>query len=372
MNQKIIFHIPNYIDAEKPSGSQIRPMNMLNAFIELGYEVDTVMGYGLERKKSIKLIKDKIKQGVKYEFAYSESSTMPTLLTEKHHFPTYPFLDFGLFKFLKNHQINIGLFYRDIYWMFEDYKKQVSLYKRTMAIPLYMYDIWQYARLLDVIFLPSLGMSKYISNLSLQKKSHSLPPGCVIKSMPDLAEKNQPDIKLKLLYVGGVLPPFYNLQPLLEGINKTNATSLTLICRQNEWGKIINFYENIGLNNVNIAHVSGQELDSFYTTADLFVIVRQPDPYLEFAMPVKLFEALGYGLPIITSAGTAVARFVEENNVGWIVSNADEFSQLISYLQNNQDELMATKKRIKQIRHQHTWSARAETVAKVLTKRGDL
>lgn len=371
MKKKIIFHIPNYIDLKYSSGSQIRPIKMLNAFIEQGYEVDTVVGYAQERKKSIKLIKDKIRQGIKYEFAYSESSTMPTLLTEKHHLPTYPFLDFGLFQFLRSHQINIGLFYRDIYWLFEDYKKQVSLYKRMVSIPFYRYDIWRYTNLLKVIFLPSLRMSKYIPNSYLQDKAHSLPPGCAIRSMPNLAEENQPSIKLKLLYVGGVLPPFYNLQPLLQGINKTNTTSLTLVCRQKEWQKIGNFYKNIGLNNVNIAHVSGQELNSFYTEADLFAIIRQSDPYLDFAMPVKLFEALGYGLPIITSAGTAVARFVQENNIGWTISNSDEFSQLISYLQNNRDELIAAKQRVKRIRHQHTWCARAETVAKALTPRGN-
>ncbi|MBV6624172.1 MAG: glycosyltransferase [Rivularia sp. (in: Bacteria)] len=372
MNKKIIFHIPYNIDTKRPSGSQIRPIRILNAFVELGYEVDTVMGYGLERKKSIKLIKDKLKQGAKYEFAYSESSTMPTLLTEKHHLPTYPFLDFGFFKFLKRNHINIGLYYRDIYWVFEDYMKQISLYKRTMAIPLYRYDIWQYTRLLDVFFLQSLEMSNYIPSVSLQKKVYTLPPGCEIKPISDSVKQNQSNTKLKVFYVGGILPPFYNLQPLLEGINNTSAASLTLICRKNEWEQTSSFYKNIGLKNVNIAHVSGSELDSFYGEADLFAIIRKSDPYLDFALPVKLFEALGYGLPIITSAGTAVARFVEENNVGWIVSNANEFGKLISYLQNNRDELMAIKQRVKQIRHQHTWSTRAEAVTKVLTQGDNL
>ena len=58
-------------------------------------------------------------------FLYSESSTMPTSLTEPHHMPTHPFLDFSFFYFCKRNGIKIGLFYRDIYWKFEIYKEKV-------------------------------------------------------------------------------------------------------------------------------------------------------------------------------------------------------------------------------------------------------
>ncbi len=370
MKKNIIFHLPNYIDTKYPSGSQIRPLKMIHAFIELGYEVDTVIGYAQERKKSIKLIKDKIKQGIQYDFIYSESSTMPTLLTEKHHLPIDPFLDFGFFQFLKEHQIAIGLFYRDIHWRFKQYKK-VSLHKRAISISFYHYDIWQYNRLLNILFLPSTYMAKSIPNLELQQKIHSLPPGCQIKSSTDLNDNKQLTSKFKLLYVGGVLPPLYDLQPMIQMIKNTNSASLTLVCRQQEWLQVKDDYKINELNNIEIIHTSGQELDFIYAAVDIFVILWRPNPYLGFAMPVKLFEALGYGLPIITSAGTAVARFIQENNVGWIISNSDEFSQLISYLQNNRDELIAVKQRVKQIRHQHTWSTRAETVAKALTQGGD-
>ena len=44
--EKCIFHVPNYINPNRKSGSQIRPMKMYYAFQELGYDVDVVMGYG--------------------------------------------------------------------------------------------------------------------------------------------------------------------------------------------------------------------------------------------------------------------------------------------------------------------------------------
>ena len=105
---------------------------MLNAFKSIGYNVDIVMGYGKERKYSIGQIKRKIKDGVKYDFMYSESSTEPTILTEKNHIPMFPFLDFGFFSFCKRHGIKIGLFYRDVYWKFDEYKLSVSFVKLSL------------------------------------------------------------------------------------------------------------------------------------------------------------------------------------------------------------------------------------------------
>lgn len=134
--KRMIFHIPMKIDRNRASASQIRPMKMIEAFKECGYEVVVVEGYGKERKRQIKEIKSNILKGVKYDFLYSESSTMPTLLTEKNHLPLYPFLDFSFFAFCKKHGIKIGLFYRDIYWVF---KKKRS-FKEWVAYIFYKYD----------------------------------------------------------------------------------------------------------------------------------------------------------------------------------------------------------------------------------------
>lgn len=100
--KRCIFHIPNYIDPNSKSGSSLRPKKMIQGFKENGYIVDCVMGYGKERKIQIEHIKDNIRKGVKYDFLYAESSTMPTLLTEKNHVPRYPMLDFNFLNFVKH------------------------------------------------------------------------------------------------------------------------------------------------------------------------------------------------------------------------------------------------------------------------------
>ena len=75
--KRCIFHVPNHINPDGKSGSQVRPIKMLNAFINRGYEVDVIEGYGKERKEALKRIKKRIRQGIQYDFLYSESSTMP-------------------------------------------------------------------------------------------------------------------------------------------------------------------------------------------------------------------------------------------------------------------------------------------------------
>ena len=103
--KRCIVHIPNHIEKSGKSGSNIRPIKMKQAFEENGYLVEYISGYGTERKVQINKIKRNIRNGIKYDFLYSESSTMPTLLTEKNHLPRYPFLDFSFFKFCKKNGI---------------------------------------------------------------------------------------------------------------------------------------------------------------------------------------------------------------------------------------------------------------------------
>ena len=150
--QRMIFHIPMRINRERASASSIRPVKMIEAFERLGYEVILIEGNASQRKKRIKEIKHNIRKGVTYDFLYSESSTMPTLLTEKHHCPTHPFLDFSFFSFCRKHGIKIGLFYRDIYWKFELYGSSI---KKNIAKYFYRYDLLRYKQLVDVLYLPS-------------------------------------------------------------------------------------------------------------------------------------------------------------------------------------------------------------------------
>ena len=107
---KIIFHPPLLLDPNAKSASGIRPLCMLEAFRQIGYEIDLVVGYAAERAQAIAEIERNVQSGVKYDFVYSESSTMPTILTDKHHLPLHPLLHRSFFRFCKTKHIPVGVF----------------------------------------------------------------------------------------------------------------------------------------------------------------------------------------------------------------------------------------------------------------------
>ena len=262
---RLIFHIPLKIDRNDPSASQIRPQKLMTAFAELGWEMDVVEGSARDRKQQITKIKRKIRQGVHYDFVYSESSTMPTLLTEPHHLPTHPCLDFGFLAYCKRHGIPVGLFYRDIHWQ---YANKGEGFKQRVARYFYFYDLWQYGRLLDVLFLPTLPMLEHVPH-KFSCSVVELPSG--LNHSVRRIEENSGREAMELLYVGGV-GGNYNLKPLINAVSTMEGVRLTFCCRTYDWETVREDYAPCLGSNVEVVHLDGDDLDAAYGKADLFVM----------------------------------------------------------------------------------------------------
>jgi glycosyltransferase involved in cell wall biosynthesis len=333
---------------------------MINAFRKLGFQVDIIEGYGAERKKQIKALKTNIRNGTQYDFLYSETSTSPTLLNESHHFPTYPLLDFSFFSFCKKHGIKIGLFYRDIYWCFLDNKN----YKEYIANFFYKYDLRKYIQLLDVFFLPSMEMLKYIPFV-FKNKVAILPPGLDINILPNKASKE----KINILYIGGI-GNHYNLKMITKVISEIEKIHFTICCRKDEWEKVKYNYEPYLSKHIEVVHEKGENLIDLYSKIDIFSIFVEPSEYRSFAVPYKLFESIGYGRPILASKGTWVGEYVQKYNIG-IVCEYDEIElkkQLMRLVQYPAI-LDNYKKNIETILLKNTWETRCKTVSNLLSNR---
>lgn len=367
---RCIFHVPFPLKDDLFSGSSVRPIRILNAFKKIGYEVEVVSGYGEERKKNIKRIKEEIKQGIKFDFLYSESSTMPTTLTEKRHFPVYPFLDYSFFSYCRRRRIPIGLFYRDIYWRFDCYKKRVQWWKRVVTIPCYWLDLFCYRKLVDVLFLPDLKMKTYMKGLFIsfdEVPFFSLPPGV----SPNFKKIKKSKRELVLIYVGGIIPPLYDLNSLLTTLSEINnpqiKVELILCCRNEEWKEVKNLYSPLIKGYVKVYHKSSKELAVLYARSDVGILFFPPHIYRRFAMPVKLFEYISHGKPVIVNENTAVANFIKKNNIGWVLPyDSSKLVKLLYHLCNNRDEIKEKQKNIIKCALENTWTKRAEFVKKVL------
>lgn len=366
MSKKCIVHIPFLLGGDRPpSGSQIRPMKIIEAFKNVGYDVDVVSGYAVDRKRKIEEIKKNIISGVKYEFLYTENYTEPTLLTEEHHLPTHPFLDFSFFSFCKKHNIKIGLFYRDVYWRFPIYKESVGRLKTLFATHFFKYDLKKYNDYLDVLYFSDKKMYDYLP-FTFKGEIKELPPG-IDSEVEELNIKPiEENGRIDIFYVGGI-GELYNMEALFEAVNKTDSIYLTVCCREGEWATWKSKYEKYLNKRISIIHKSGKDLKNYMENADLLSLFFEPVEYRTICVGVKMYEYMTYKRPLLSTKNTSMGKTVEDYGIGYNIDySVDELLKLFNDLKSNKSQLNEKIKKIEEIYNNQTWEARARQVAKDL------
>lgn len=365
-NINIIFHYPLPLNKNAKSASGIRPMRMLDAFKKLGCNIDLVTGYAAERKDCIKKIKKNIKQGKHYDLVYSESSTMPTILTEKHHLPTHPMCDWLFLRYCKKNDIPIGLFYRDIYWLFEDYGRELNWIKAAIAKLAYKFDLWVYQKVLTKLYLPSIEMGAYIPRVSPLLFA-ALPPGHVVDEIKNEVIPDFLKEPLKLFYVGG-MSKHYQMHKLFDAVKDMPGIELIVCTREEEWLAVKKEYPAL-TPNIQVLHLSGKDMEHKLQFADIALLFIEPFEYRNFASPVKLYEYLGFQKPVIASKGTLAGEFVEDNGIGWTIPyDVQEIKKLLKVLSSDISVHVDVRNKLQQISPQHSWQSRASQVIKDLVK----
>lgn len=356
MARLLIFHSPTELHQQALTGSSVRPRQMWQAFSDLGVEVIVVDGNsGIRMKRwTDALARSKEVIGV-----YSELSARPIALTDQDYLPRRPFMDMQQFCRLQKNGIPVAAFYRDVHWRFAHYRQQLSVWQRACATPFYLLELKQISRCVSHLFLPSEKTLEYIPLAAVEGRMSALPPGCVAKD-----RKLKTGGNLNLLYVGGIRPPVHDISPILSALKELPSVEMNLCCREKEWEEFRAFYDVPA--NVTVVHRSGDELGELYGAADVFVMQWRLCEYLRFAMPVKLFEAIGYGIPVITNKDSEMGRFVAQEGFGWTAGNSLELKSLLVYLEKNREEVGEVSKTVESLRTQHSWKARAATVMNVL------
>ncbi len=358
---RMVFHHPLPMAADGASASGVRPWRMVEAFRAIGLEVDVVCGYAAERARSIGEVEARLAAGDRYAFAYCESSTEPTLLTERHHLPTHPLMDFAFLRRLRSRGVPIGLFYRDIYWRFPGYGAGLPWWKAAGAKLFYRWDLLQYRRLLDRLYLPSMAMARHVPLVDPARMA-ALPPACT-DSPIDLRQ----DAALRLLYVGG-MGAHYRMHELFRAVAGLDDVRLTVCTREAEWLAVRDEYPLPAGGNIRVVHRAGAGLTELFEDADVGILCVEPHAYWDFAAPVKLYEYIGAGRPVIASAGTWSARFVTSEGVGWDCAyDAAQIGALLRRLRDDRSLVRDRAAVVARIRPAHTWSARAGQVVADLT-----
>lgn len=359
----MVFHAPYPLGERAGSGSGVRPVAMREAFEEIGCEVIEITGWGRDRARATRDLARRLADGLHVDFAYGENSTMPTLLTQPHHLPTHPVVDLRLLRLLRRHRVPTSIFYRDIYWAFPEYTERVHPVIAAGTRMLYHAELRAYGRWLDRVYLPSLQIADYVPHLRREQVA-ALPPGGRIVDAPSTSTE------LTVLYVGN-LSSYYTMTEMVSAVAQTDGVRMILCTPQESWEAVRADYEPLLARggSIEVVHRHGEGLRELFEQADVCSLVVEPSEYRDFAAPVKLYEYLGYGKPVLASAPTLAAQTVAEGDLGWSVPYAhEELVGILTRLRDHPQEVRSATDRVLTARSAHTWAARAETVREDLAR----
>jgi len=361
----MIYHFPGSLPSSMAMGSTIRPQMMLKAFKKKGYEIEVIEGAFDERKRKIQDLKNKINNGNKYLYAYSESSWLPTLLSDGNKIPKFSPIDYYFFRLCKINRIKIGLFYRDIYWKFNHLRLDVELglIKSLYVKLLYELDLTVYNNLIDILFLPSLEMKKYLP--SVKVCSVALPPGLCA----DFKSNNRqlPNKRLNILYVGG-LSRLSVIAKLCQVVSTHSYLTLTICTNKEHWEKERHRYLSFLNSSIQVVHKSGGELVDLYDSAHVAALVYELNVYKTFTVSTKLFQYMQHELPIVATEGTLDASFVSEHKIGWTIPyDSDRLSSLLFKIWKDPAQILDKRENMIRIMKNHTWGCRARQVERILS-----
>lgn len=376
----MVFHVPFPIEWDANTASAIRPAQMLKAFVGAGYDVFPITGYAKQRRGRLAALRQKLAAGWRPDFAYSEVATIPASFTEPRHFPLVPLLDRSVFRTLFEGGIPLGVFYRDVYWAFPEYRKRVGVAVAAAMTGLYRWELDAINRYAKTVFLPSLAMAPQVPGLAAQNLAGpasggpqvvALPAGCKPARFP--VRVRAAHSPLHLLYVGGLGGEHYDLRVLVEAVTHVPSVQLTICTRRDQWRQAKGTYEPLLGDNVRVVHEQGGGLDALYREADVGVLMMAPQQYRSFAMPMKLFEYMGQGLPVLASADTQAGAYVQREGAGWAPAyERAAITRVLRALAAEREQVRQMGDAALRVAKENTWTDRALEVARTLNPSGRL
>lgn len=359
----VLFYIPADLESKGKSASKIRPVKMVKALRASGYSVTIIKGSYQSRKKRIKIVLRKIREGIDFEFLYAENLTIPFWLSEKNHVPRLFYYDLLLFKSLRAREIPLFCFYRDIYWNLSDLdlsKSRVEKYGKFVFHYLELFAL----KYFDKVYLPSNEMKQHVPVLE-QSKLAELPPGCDLELSAKMPIDNSRALPAKrdinILYVGGVSAG-YPMHELFRAVSNNKKINLLICTRESDWLGVRDEYTLD--DNIHVVHVHGEDLRELYEWADLCSLVFAPQIWRSFAFPYKFFEYLSFGKPTLAVDGTPPARIIKENKFGVVTSyNEESLTAVFEQLTSDSGLLSEARNNIAELKQLHSWDRRINTLA---------
>lgn len=359
---RMVFHTPYPLDPSPVSASRQRPNKMLSAFIQNGHRVHRITGLPFQRGVAFRDLRARVRAGQKITFLYSENSTQPNVLATSLRAGFAPLLEARILAFCARRRIPAGQFYRDAYWRFAEKQRHVPPVRKVVMKVAYRADLLALRFTGAHLFLPSLDMAPIVP--FRLRRCTALPPGAPVH------ESSTP-LAPHYLYVGGV-GPGHEVDECLKAFKDVRTARLTMVVPRDQWAEHRQLYDGLLTERVRVVHAGSEELRELYDEASACLLLVAPNVYRTFAVPLKLYEYLGYGKPTLASSGTLAGELVQQMGIGFTTPNKrTDIAELLLQLERDPALLARAAARSREVRHEHTWSRRARTVADVLSGPGN-
>lgn len=170
--------------------------------------------------------------------------------------------------------------------------------------------------------------------------------------------------KKVILFVGGYIPA-RGVDELIEAYRILRRRGKDCVLRLAGFG----YPSSLSRDGVEIIQgVFYDQIPSLFASSYVFVIPHRPNLYMRLAAPIKMFDAMAAGRPIVSTPCDETVAVLQRENCG-VVSGIDPTSMAdsIEYILENRDEASELGLRgRKAIERKHSWRTRAQQIRDII------
>jgi len=269
--------------------------------------------------------------------------------------------DLAFLAIARARRIPILTYVRDAQQLFAEYYAATSL-KRRASRALFRPATQALMRLSTAVAFPSRGLAAVVlGDEQRAALARLLPPGARLADAPPVNPQAH-----ALLFVGGVRYPAHGGSLLIEAMElaRTRTPGLELICvsRPGEeppgplpaWLRLV--------------RAEGRQIDALLPEVLASVTPRRKTPYNDLAVPIKVFEYLGYARPLIVTDTSETAAIVRAAGCGIVVPDTpgDLADGITTVAQASPEQLLGWSEAARRAAEANSWDARAAEILTIL------
>lgn len=221
--------------------------------------------------------------------------------------------DIAFLALARSLRIPVLTFIRDAYQLFPDYYATDTL-RRRLSSAAFLPMMRALAAVSSSVAAPSDGLARAVFG---DRPVLLLPPGS-----PPPVEIGPVSGAREVLFVGNGRDAVQGAPALIEAIGRVRSLGidigLVIVCRPGEEPR------SVPEEGVRVVRAEGTQIHSLLPGVTATVIPRPRNAYNDLALPVKLFEYLAFGRPLLVTDCEETALLVRREECGLVVGDSVE------------------------------------------------